>query len=185
MFAFKRGSVVLAATVLCIATAFAQQAPSEGSPIARSVRLNVVITTASGQCVTDLQQHDFKIFDNNLPQTITSFRAVTISPKQVEVPDRAYAAGDGASTGCYEQGEFSNMRSPSTFQVTHGQTSTTGLKSRCTSRISLSEHAEGTSHSPDVRFDLKLSASTKPVAQDQGQSPSLLPTVNGLRAWVW
>jgi hypothetical protein len=106
MFVYKRGSVVLAATVLCIATAFAQQAPSEGSPIARSVRLNVVITTASGQCVTDLQQKDFKIFDNNLPQTITSFRAVTISPKQVEVPDRAYAAGNGDSTGCYEQGEL-------------------------------------------------------------------------------
>jgi hypothetical protein len=106
MFVCKRGSVVLAATVLCIATAFSQQAPSEGSPIARSVRLNVVITTASGECVTDLQQHDFKIFDNNLPQTITSFRAVTISPKQVEVPDHAYAAGNGASTGCYEQGEL-------------------------------------------------------------------------------
>jgi hypothetical protein len=68
--------------------------------------LNVVITTASGQCVTDLQQHDFKIFDNNLPQTIRSFRAVTISPKQVEVPDRAYAAGNEANTGCYEQGEL-------------------------------------------------------------------------------
>jgi hypothetical protein len=106
MFVYKRGSVVLAATVLCIATAFAQQAPSEGGPIARSVRLNVVITTASGQCVNDLQQHDFKIFDNNLPQTITSFRAVIISPKQVEVPDRAYAVGNGASTGCYEQGEL-------------------------------------------------------------------------------
>jgi hypothetical protein len=106
MFVYKRGSVVLAATVLCIATAFSQQAPSEGSPIARSVRLNVVITTASGECVTDLQQHDFKIFDNNLPQTITSFRAVTISPKQVEVSDRAYAAGDEANTGCYEQGEL-------------------------------------------------------------------------------
>jgi hypothetical protein len=126
MFVCKRGSVVLAATVLCIATAFSQQAPSEGSPIARSVRLNVVITTASGECVTDLQQHDFKIFDNNLPQTITSFRTVTTSPKQIEVPDRAYtpsfravtspkqvevpdhayAAGNGASTGCYEQGEL-------------------------------------------------------------------------------
>ena len=126
MFVDRRGSVVLAATVLCIATAFAQQAASEGNANARRVRLNVVITTASGQCVTDLQQKDFKIFDNNLPQTIRSFRAVTISPKQVEVPDRAYSHsftavtspkqvevpdraypyGSGAYNRCYEQGEL-------------------------------------------------------------------------------
>jgi hypothetical protein len=34
-----------------------------------------------------------------------SFRAVT-SPKQVEVPDHVYSAGNGANTGCYEQGEL-------------------------------------------------------------------------------
>ena len=106
MFVCKRVFSGLAAIVLCITTSFAQQAPARGGDASRSVRLNVVVTTASGQCVTDLQQKDFKIFDNNLPQTITSFRAVTISPKQVEVPDRAYSYGNGVNNGCYEQGEL-------------------------------------------------------------------------------
>ena len=106
MFVCKRVFGVLAVMVLCITTASTQQGSSEGGAASQNVHLNVVVTTASGQCVTDLQQKDFKIFDNNLPQTITSFRTVTVSPKQVEVPDRAFSAGNGASTGCYEQGEL-------------------------------------------------------------------------------
>jgi hypothetical protein len=97
---------VLAGILLCMTTASAQQASSEGGAASRNVRLNVIVTTASGQCVTDLQLKDFKVLDNNLPQTITSFRAVTISPKQGEVPDRASAVGNGSNTGCYEQGEL-------------------------------------------------------------------------------
>jgi hypothetical protein len=106
MFVYKGVFGVVAATVLCMTTASAQQGSSEDDAASRNVRLNVVVTTASGQCVTDLQQKDFKIFDNNLPQTMTSFRAVTISPKQVEVPDRAYSAGNVADAGCYQQGEL-------------------------------------------------------------------------------
>jgi hypothetical protein len=102
----KRVFAVVAVMVLGITAASAQQGSSEGGAASRNVRLNVVVTTASGQCVTDLQQKDFKVLDNNLYQTITSFRAVTISPKPIEVPDRAYAAGAGADTGCYQQGEL-------------------------------------------------------------------------------
>jgi len=98
----KRVFGVLAVMVLCITTASTQQGSSEGGAASRNVRLNVVVTTASGQCVTDLQQKDFKVFDDNLPQTITSFRAVTISPKEVGVPDRAYEP----NVGCYERGEL-------------------------------------------------------------------------------
>jgi hypothetical protein len=124
MFICKRVFSILAVMVLCLATVSAQQGSSEGGPATRNVHVNVVVTTASGQCVTDLQQKDFKIFDNALPQPITSFRTVTISPKQIEVPDRAYspsfravtspkqvevpdrAYGNGANNGCYEQGEL-------------------------------------------------------------------------------
>jgi hypothetical protein len=106
MFVCKGVSGVLAATLLCITTVSAQQGSSEDGAASRNVRLNVVVTTASGQCVTDLQQKDFKVLDNSRYQTITSFRAVTISPKQAEAPDRAIAAGNGANSGCYEQGEL-------------------------------------------------------------------------------
>lgn len=101
----KRVFGVLAVIVLCITTASSQQRSGEGVAASRIVHVNVVVTTASGQCVTDLQRQDFKIFDNNLPQPIMSFRTVTISPKQIEVPDhRAYSYG--ANNGCYEQGEL-------------------------------------------------------------------------------
>jgi hypothetical protein len=126
MFVCKRVAAILAVMLLCITTASAQQGSSEGGAASRVVHVNVVVTTASGQCVTDLQQKDFKIFDNNLPQPITSFKTVTISPKQMEVPvrdyspsfrdaaspkqvqvpDRAYSYGNGANNGCYEQGEL-------------------------------------------------------------------------------
>src|ERR1700760_2332653 len=91
MFIYKRVFSVLAVMVVCSTTASAQQASSEGEAVSRIVHVNVVVTTASGQCVTDLQQKDFKIFDNNLPQPIKSFRTVTINPKQIDVPDRDYS----------------------------------------------------------------------------------------------
>jgi hypothetical protein len=125
MFIYKRVFSVLAVMVVCSTTASAQQGSSEGEAASRIVHVNVVVTTASGQCVTDLQQKDFKIFDNNLPQPIKSFKTATISPKQMEVPDhdyspsfrsatspqqvvpdRAYSYGNGAKNGCYEQGEL-------------------------------------------------------------------------------
>lgn len=138
MFVCKRVAANLAVMLLCITTASAQQGSSEGGAASRIVHLNVVVTTASGQCVTDLQQKDFKILDNNLPQPITSFRTVTISPKeievpgrdyspnfrivaspeQVEVPDRAYSYGNGANNGCYEQGEL--FQYEITFNVPSG-----------------------------------------------------------------
>jgi hypothetical protein len=106
MFVCKRVLGVVAGMALCITTASAQQGSSEGGAASRYVRLKVVVTTASGQCVTALQQRDFKIYDNNLSQAITSFRAVTVSPKQGEVLDRGYASDNGANTGCYQQGEL-------------------------------------------------------------------------------
>src|ERR1700739_4108491 len=102
----ERAFGVLAVMVLCLTTASAQQTSSEGGVASRNVDLSVVVTTASGQCVTDLQQKDFKVFDNNLPQPITSFRTVTVSPKQIEVPGHAYFAGNGADAGCYQQGDL-------------------------------------------------------------------------------
>jgi hypothetical protein len=48
--------------------------------------MNVVVTTASGQSVTDLQEKDFTVYDNSSTQTITSFKAVAISPKPQEAP---------------------------------------------------------------------------------------------------
>ncbi len=76
MFVYKRVFSGLAAMVLCITTNSAQQASARGGDASRSVRLNVVVMTASGQCVADLQERDFKVFDNNVTlRPIVFFRA--------------------------------------------------------------------------------------------------------------
>lgn len=52
----------------------------QSSPAARrgenSIRLNVVVAHKSGPPADGLQQQDFTVLDNNVPQTITSFQAV-------------------------------------------------------------------------------------------------------------
>ncbi len=100
----KRVFAVLTAMVVWSTTAFARQA-SEGGSASRSIRVNVIVATADGQCVTDLQQQDFKIYDNNSIQPITSFGAVIIGAKP-KLPRLVYISGDGAYRRCYEQGEL-------------------------------------------------------------------------------
>ena len=85
----KRLFAVLGAMVVCSTTTFARQA-SEGSSASRSIRINVIVATADGQCVMDLQQQDFKIYDNNSIQPITSFEAVIIGAKRKASPSRLH-----------------------------------------------------------------------------------------------
>jgi len=103
MFVYKRVFAVLAILV-CTTTAFAQQRSARSGAASRNVRFNVVVTTASGQCVMDLQERDFKVFDNNLNQPIAFFRAGPISRNGVEIPHVVYAAG-APINGCFEHGE--------------------------------------------------------------------------------
>jgi hypothetical protein len=98
----KRVFAVLA-ILLCTATAFAQQRSARGGAFSRSVRFNILVTTAAGECVTDLQERDFKVFDNNVTQQpITFFRAGSISPEGVEIPHLVYAAG-ARTHGCFRE----------------------------------------------------------------------------------
>src|SRR5271170_423395 len=115
MFVYKRVFSGLAAMVLCITTGLTQEASARGGDASRSVRLNVVVTTASGGCVTDLQGRDFKVFDNNVTrQPIVTFRAGPISPEGVGIPHPVYAAG-ARTNGCF--GEAGLFRYEITFNV--------------------------------------------------------------------
>ncbi|HVC91772.1 MAG TPA: VWA domain-containing protein [Acidobacteriaceae bacterium] len=78
--------------LLCIAAAAGQHAASptpegrpQANPPSRTIQLNVVVSNQSGAHAAGLQQKDFTVLDNNVPQTITSFRALTGSPEPVEV----------------------------------------------------------------------------------------------------
>jgi VWFA-related protein len=54
-------------------------------PAGTSIHLDVVVAPKSGAPVADLQQRDFTVLDNNAPQTITSFKAVTGREAPIEV----------------------------------------------------------------------------------------------------
>jgi hypothetical protein len=110
MFVYKRVFAVVAAMVLCVTTGSTRQASARGGGASQIVRFNVVVMTASGECVTDLQERDFKVFDNNVTQQpIVFFRAGPISPNGVWVPHLAYAAS-ARTNGCFQEGGLSDTR---------------------------------------------------------------------------
>lgn len=63
----------------------AQQPPAAGAPASQTIRLNVEVETKAGEPVGGLSQNDFKLLDNNAPQTMTSFKEVTLGQEPVEV----------------------------------------------------------------------------------------------------
>ncbi|WP_035349835.1 hypothetical protein [Edaphobacter aggregans] len=103
MFVRKLVIAVFAVVVLSITTASAQQTLIEKEVrLFGIVRFDVVVMTASGECVTNLQLWDFKVFDNNSVQAITSFKAGRVGPKMAEAPQLTYAAG-ARTNGCYDE----------------------------------------------------------------------------------
>jgi VWFA-related protein len=70
------------------------------------INLDVVVTPKSGPPVGDLQQQDFTILDNKVPQTIASFRAV----RGKEAPIKIVLVVDDVNTGitniAYERSEI-------------------------------------------------------------------------------
>src|SRR5579862_676804 len=66
---------LLAFVALLAAFATSAQQPVP-RPAGDKINLDVVVTEKSGSPVTDLQQQDFTVLDNKVPQTITSFRAL-------------------------------------------------------------------------------------------------------------
>jgi hypothetical protein len=106
MFGSKSRLVVLGMALFWVAGGSAQQAPSAGTLSHRSIHVNVVVTTASGQPVTDLQEKDFVIFDNNSARPITSFDAVLIGPTRQKNAPTMKLASQVPNTGGSEQGDL-------------------------------------------------------------------------------
>ncbi|RSL18715.1 hypothetical protein EDE15_4314 [Edaphobacter aggregans] len=106
IFKDKRVCLFLEAILLCTVPAFAQQKSPEGSPAPRSVHLNVIVTRNSGQWVTDLQQQDFKVFDNDSARNITSFKSVLLKPTSAVVSSFIGVATTQVQTGDTERGEL-------------------------------------------------------------------------------
>jgi VWFA-related protein len=65
--------------------------------------LDIVVTAKSGQPVTGLQQQDFALLDNKVPQTITSFQAVSGRDAPIAVTLVIDAVNDTADNIRYER----------------------------------------------------------------------------------
>lgn len=85
MFCNARLVPILLAALLIAAAAPAQQSTPPPPPNDGRIYLDVVVTPKSGPPVADLQQQDFTLLDNKVPQTIASFKAVTGREAPIEV----------------------------------------------------------------------------------------------------
>jgi VWFA-related protein len=85
MFSNSRLCCLILLTLLCTAAASAQQASPQAQPASGDIYLDVVVTPKSGSPVADLQQQVFTVLDNNSPQAITYFQAVSGRQAPVQV----------------------------------------------------------------------------------------------------
>jgi len=88
------------------AVSFAQQDTLPPPPTDPAIHLDVVVTPKSGLPVAGLQQQDFTVLDNTVPQTITSFRAFSSSDAPVEVILLIDAVNTGYQTIAYERNQI-------------------------------------------------------------------------------
>ena len=79
---YQRRAFLWVALTLCSGLAVAQQ-PARGA-MRRTVRVDVLVTTQSGQPATDLDERDFSLWDNNiLPTRITSFKVIRVDASRL------------------------------------------------------------------------------------------------------
>jgi VWFA-related protein len=76
MFINTRGFMLVVALLCAVGVSARQQAPPNQLAGAGTVVLDVVVTPKSGPPVRGIEQKDFTLLDNKVPQTLTSFQAV-------------------------------------------------------------------------------------------------------------
>lgn len=85
MFTNSRLGLFLLVSLLRTPQVSAGQYHSPTFPGDGKIHLDVVVTPKSGPPVSDLQQQDFTVLDDNMPQAITSFEAVDGRQAPIEV----------------------------------------------------------------------------------------------------
>ncbi len=85
MFFNARPGPFFLVALLIGAAVSAQQNNPPAQPNNGRIYLDVVVTPKSGPPVADLQQQDFTLLDNNVPQTITSFKDVNGRQAPMEI----------------------------------------------------------------------------------------------------
>jgi VWFA-related protein len=106
MFINERLCFFLFVCMFYTATGSAQEPSHATSADNGMINLDVVVTAKSGPPVSGLQQQDFTILDNKVPQTITSFRAVRGREAPIEVVLVVDDVNTGITNIAYERSEI-------------------------------------------------------------------------------
>ncbi len=119
MFIDARLGFLLVVCMLAAAAASGQETSPPNQLGAGMINLDVVVTPKSGPPVGGLQQQDFTVLDNKVPQPIASFRAV----RGLEAPIEVVLIVDDVNTGlehiAYERSEIDKFLKADGGQLTH------------------------------------------------------------------
>ena len=107
------------------ATVSAQQGSRQAQRSTGRILLDVVVTPKSGQPVSGLQQQDFTLLDDKVPQTITSFQAIDARQAPIEVILVVDAVNTGYQNIAYERNQIDkflradggNLAHPTTLAI--------------------------------------------------------------------
>jgi hypothetical protein len=104
---------------LCTPQISARQYHAPTFPDDGKIHLDVVVTPKSGPPVSGLQQQDFTVFDNKVPQTIFSFQAL----REREAPIEVLLVVDDVNTGlehiAFERSEIDKFLRTDGGQLAH------------------------------------------------------------------
>ena len=91
------------------AAASAQQQSPPTQPAAGKIVLDVVVAAKSGEPVSGLQQQDFTLLDNKVPQSLASFQAVDGRQASIEVILLLDTVNIGYENVAYERNQISKF----------------------------------------------------------------------------
>ena len=101
-----RLGLFLLVPLLCTPQISARQYHSSTLPVDGQIHLDVVVTPKSGPPVSGLQQQDFALLDNKIPQTILEFQPVHGREAPIEVVLVVDDVNTGFANVAYERSEI-------------------------------------------------------------------------------
>jgi VWFA-related protein len=119
MFLCSRFGLFLLVPLLCTAQISAGQDRAPTFPGDGNIHLDVVVTPKSGPPVSGLQQQDFTILDNKVPQTILTFQTVRGREAPVEVVLVLDDVNTGFENVAYERSEIEKFLRTDGGQLAH------------------------------------------------------------------
>ena len=86
--------------------AAAQQPPAPQGPDPHSIHIDVAVNSASGEAATGLSQDEFTLLDNKAPQSLSSFKAISLGQEPAEVILLIDGVNTHYTTVAYEMSEL-------------------------------------------------------------------------------